>query len=505
MRPKKVLIAGSGLGGLATALRLAAGGYQVTIVEKHHRAGGRLNLLEKDGFKFDLGPTFFSMSYEFDELVKSTGIAYPFEFIELEPLFTVNIDGIARTFTIYKDLDKLAAQFSGIEPRFREKMEAHLLKTETLYKDTVNRVIHRNFDSLPQYLWSLARVPMKHFPLLYQSMWDELCQSFESKEARMIFSLVGFFLGATPFDTPAVFSLLNYIELKHDGYHNVKGGMYQIVEGLLKVLKQKGVDMVYNTHLVEARYEKDRLTALVDSKGKSWEADLFVVNADAAWFRGAVFKRRKYRTERLDKMKWTMAPLTIYLGIKGKLDQLEHHNYYLGNNFDEYAKGIFKNQVSFQKPYYYVNLPSRNNPDYAPEGHESVFILCPAPDLRYKASWDDREQIAQNIIDDWSQRIGIDLKERIVSKTVLSPEHWGNMFNLYKGSGLGLAHDLNQIGWFRPANKDERFNNVYYVGASTIPGTGLPMTIISSKLTFERIQSDWDATSDTPSHLNQQR
>src|SRR5690554_3784171 len=223
--------------------------------------------------------------------------------------------------------------------------------------------------------------------------------------------------------------------------------MYQIVEGLLKVLKQKGVDMVYNTHLVEARYEKERLTALIDSKGKSWEADLFVVNADAAWFRGAVFKRRKYRTERLDKMKWTMAPLTIYLGIKGKLDQLEHHNYYLGNNFDEYAKGIFKNQISFQKPYYYVNLPSRNNPDYAPEGHESVFILCPAPDLRYKASWDNREQIAQNIIDDWSQRIGIDLKERIVSKTVLSPEHWGNMFNLYKGSGLGLAHDLNQSNY----------------------------------------------------------
>src|SRR5690606_19237651 len=142
MNPKKVLIVGSGLGGLTTALRLATKGFEVSILEKHHRAGGRLNLLEKDGFKFDLGPTFFSMSYEFDELVKTTGIEYPFEFIELEPLFTVNIDGIDKTFTIYKDMDKLAAQFEGIAPNFREKMEKHLDKTETLYNDTINRIIH---------------------------------------------------------------------------------------------------------------------------------------------------------------------------------------------------------------------------------------------------------------------------------------------------------------------------------------------------------------------------
>lgn len=494
MNSKKIIIAGSGLGGLATALRLVTKGFDVTVVEKYHQPGGRLNLLEKDGFKFDLGPTFFSMSYEFDELVKSTGIDYPFEFIELEPLFTVNIDGIPKTFTIYKDLNKLSAQFDGIEPDFRQKMETHLKKTGTLYHDTVNRIVHRNFNSLPSYFWQLTKVPMKHSPLIFRSMWNELCISFESKEARMIFSLVGFFLGATPFDTPAIFSLLNYIEMKHDGYHNVKGGMYHIIESLVKVLEEKGVKFYYNTEITGALINNRTLYALTDQNEQKWIADYYIVNADAAWFRGKILNNKKYTAPKLEKMKWTMAPLTIYLGLKGKLDKLQHHNYFLGNNFDEYAKGVFKNQVSFQKPYYYANVPSKNNPDYAPDGHESLFILCPSPDLRFKPDWSDRDEIAQNIIDDLSQRSGYNLNEMIVSKTILSPEHWEDMFNLYKGSGLGLAHDMNQIGWFRPANKDEKLNNVYYVGASTIPGTGLPMTVISSKLTTERLLNDLKST-----------
>lgn len=486
-KPQDVLIVGSGLGGLSTALRLQSAGYQVTVVEKHHRPGGRLNLLEKDGFKFDLGPTFFSMSYEFDELVKSTGISYPFQFVELEPLFTVNIDGYPKSFTIYKDLDLLSAQFEGIEPNFKQKMIHHLKKTEGLYNDTVDKIIHRNFDSGFDYLAQLMKVPVKHGPLIFKSMWKELCDSFESKEARMVFSLVGFFLGATPFDTPAVFSLLNYIELKHDGYHNVKGGMYEIARSLYELLRSRGVEFHFDTEIVSAEYSGKKLNALKDQHGKSWSSDLYVINSDAAWFRGKIFNRPAFGNEKLDKMKWTMAPLTIYLGLKGKLERLEHHNYFLGNNFDQYAKGVFKNEVSFEKPYYYVNVQSKNNPDYAPEGKESLFILCPSPDLRFKADWSDKEQIAQTIIDDLSERTNYPIQEMIESITILTPEHWGAMFNLYQGSGLGLAHDMNQIGWMRPSNQDEKFNNVFYVGASTIPGTGLPMAVISSKLTYQRI------------------
>jgi phytoene desaturase len=275
--------------------------------------------------------------------------------------------------------------------------------------------------------------------------------------------------------------------MMHDGYYNVKGGMYRIVEGLLEEMQKENIKINYETEIVEYNRKNGRISGFTDTNGKKWNADVFVVNADAAWFRNKVFNRKKFSTDRLDNMKWTLAPFTMYLGVKGNIDALHHHNYFLRKNFREYANKIFKNQITLDNPYYYVNLNSKYNREFAPPGHESIFILCPVPDLRFKPDWSDREQIAENIIKDMSDRLKYDIKGNLVSQTILDPIDWQNEFNLYRGSGLGLAHDLNQIGAFRPKNYDEEFDNVFYVGASTIPGTGLPMTIISSKLVTERI------------------
>ena len=192
--------------------------------------------------------------------------------------------------------------------------------------------------------------------------------------------------------------------------------------------------------------------------------------------------RSNYKDKRLDKMKWTLAPFTVYLGVEGKIDTLQLHNYFLGKNFREYAETIFTSGTSPKRPYYYVNALSKIEPSTAPEGCENLFILCPVPDLRFKKNWDDKETLAKNIIDDLSERINFDISARIITKKIMTPIDWE--------SGLGLAHDINQVGAFRPRNKDEEFPNLYYVGASTTPGTGLPMVIISSKLVTERIADD---------------
>jgi len=278
--------------------------------------------------------------------------------------------------------------------------------------------------------------------------------------------------------------------LVHDGYYNVKGGMYKIVEGLLPELEKRGVKIHYNTEITDFSEENGTITSFTDNSGKIWKADQFVVNADAAWFRGAILKRKAFSEEKLDAKKWTLAPLTIYLGLDTKIPNMYHHNYFLRRNFKEYAGKIFKNKIKLDKPYYYVNIQSMHNTDYAPAGKESVFILCPVPDLRFKSDWSDDHEIADAIIKDMSERTGFDFQKHTEVKVVLNPEHWKNMFSLYKGSGLGLAHDLNQVGGFRPKNKDEKFGNLYYVGASTVPGTGLPMVVISSRLVTERIQKD---------------
>ncbi|HPE75269.1 MAG TPA: phytoene desaturase family protein [Draconibacterium sp.] len=484
---KKVLVIGAGLGGLATGLRLAKQGYKVEILEKNKQAGGRLNQIKKDGFTFDTGPSFFSMSYEFEEFAKSCNIKLPFEYVELDPLYSVNFSGSSKTYQLYKNIDKLAEQFAEVEPDFKVKFEKYIKKSGALFHDTVDLVIKNNFDSLAGYIFNLMRVNPVHLPVLFKSFYDHVKQHFSSPEARQIISLVAFFLGRTPFDTMAIYSLLSYTEFKHDGYFNVKGGMYKIVEGLVKELEKENVKFHYNTEIVDFTERNGKLESFTDQNGKKWKSDIFLVNSDAAWFRGNIFKREKYAENKLDKMSWTMGYLTFYVGLKCKLPQVNHHNYYLGTNFEAYANNVMKNPDSLQKPYYYVNVVSKYNEDCAPEGCESLFFVCPVPNLYYKKNWDDKNEIVNSIIADFSSRIGKDIQPEIVSKTIYTPLEWRDQFNLHRGSGLGLSHNMNQIGALRPANFDEKYKNVFYVGASTAPGAGLPMAIISSKLAFERI------------------
>jgi phytoene desaturase len=487
---KSVIVVGAGLGGLSTALRLSYKGYQVTMIEKQDIPGGRLHLLKKDGFTFDVGPSFFSMSYEFKELFDSIGEPIPFELNELNPLYTVNMAGSDRVFQIYKDLDRLAEEFKGIESDFETKVRGYLKGAKEIFHDTEYKIIKRNFDNIVSYALSMATVPLKHLPKMFRTFWEELERHFESEEVKIIFSLVAFFLGATPFNTPSVYNLLNYTELEHDGYWNVKGGMYKIVEGIMGLLEKKGVKMIYNTEIMSVQHSAGKMVSVTDANGQVYRADLFVINADAAWFRGKFLNRAKYTEEKLDKMEWTLAPFTIYLGVKGTIPGIHHHNYYLGDNFRAYADTIFRSTVAPEKPYYYVNVASKSNPNCAPEGCENLFILCPVPDMRVKPDWSDSGKLVDEIIEDLGKRVNFDIKNNILTQVVYTPIEWQKMFNLYKGSGLGLAHGLNQIGALRPANKDEKLSNVYYVGASTHPGTGLPIVVIGSRLVTERIVNE---------------
>ena len=483
----KVLITGAGLGGLATALRLVKRGYQVEILEKNEQAGGRLNQIKKDGFTFDTGPSFFSMSYEFEEFARDCNMKLPFEYFELDPLYSVNFSDNEKTFHLYKNIDMLAEQFNEVEPDFKEKFERYQKKAGALFNDTVDLVIKQNFNSFAHYVVALMRVNPIHLPVLFKSFYAHVKKYFSSKEAIQIISLVAFFLGRTPFDTMAIYSLLSYTEFKHDGYYNVKGGMYKIIEGLVNELEKENVPIHYQTEIVGFEEKDSKLQALIDQNGKKWTADSYLINSDAAWFRGNVFKRKAYSEKKLDKMSWTMGYLTFYVGIKRKLPMVDHHNYYLGSNYEAYANNILQNPDTLEKPYYYVNVLSKNNVQCAPKGCESLFFVCPVPNLYHKPNWDDKDEIANSIISDFSDRIGVDIQKEIVTKTVYTPIEWRDRFNLHRGSGLGLSHNMSQIGYLRPRNYDEKYRNVFYVGASTAPGAGLPMAIISSKLAFERI------------------
>lgn len=486
---QKVLIVGTGIGGLATALRLIKKGYEVTLVEKNERPGGRLNQLKKDGYTFDTGPSFFSMSYEFEAFARDCGIRLPFEYHPVDPLYTVDFRNGDRPYALYRDPARLAEQFADKEPDFEAHMSRYLDKCREIFEGTVDIVVKQNFDSLPDYFRKLSQVDPKLLPVLFSTFWKQVCRYFTSDEARQIVSLVAFFLGRTPFETSGVYSLLSYTEFRHDGYYNVRGGMYRITEGLVGELKREGAVFHFGTEIEAAETDGRRLTGLTDRLGRRWTADLYVINADAALFRGRVLGRKAFSEKKLDRMGWTMGMLTLYIGLDCKLPaRVALHNYYLGDNFREYAGRVFRQSDTSEKPYFYVNVISRLNPECAPEGGEALFFVVPVPDLRFKPDWSDREQVADSIVSDFSRRIGLDIAPHVVTRTVYTPADWEKEFNLYRGSGLGLAHDMRQVGAFRPKNFDEVFGNVFYVGASTVPGTGLPMAVISSKLVTERIE-----------------
>ncbi|MEG1905250.1 MAG: phytoene desaturase family protein [Bacteroidales bacterium] len=486
MEGKQVIIIGAGIGGLTTAVRLLKKGYNVRILEKNKQAGGRLNKIEKDGFTFDAGPSFFSMSYEFKEFADQCGIELPFEYEALDPLYVVNMPN-GRQFHLYKDPEKLAREFEDLEPGFAEKLRRYLDSGRKLFESSMPAIIKQNHPTLASYLKALMQSPPQQVGKLFRNFYQEVSRYFDAEETRAIISLVSFFLGRSPFQTSAIYTLLSYMEFEHDGYYNVKGGMYKIVEGLVKTIDELGGTFDYETDITQVVSADGGVDHLIDAEGKSYKADIYVCNADAATFRGQMLHRAAFSEEKLDRMNWTFAPLTIYLGVEGKVENLNHHNYFLGTNYKGYATGIFTNQITLEKPYYYVNVLSHSNKECAPEGKEALFIVCPMPDLRYKKDWGDTDVIVENIIADLSERIQTPLKERIVSKTVLNPVDWQKMFHLHRGSGLGLAHDIMQIGYFRPGNVDEVLSNLYYVGASTVPGTGLPMCLIGSGLVTERI------------------
>ena len=490
-----MLVIGSGISGLSTALRLLRRGYEVEIVERFGRAGGRMNQLQKDGYQYDIGPSFFSMSYEFEELASDADIELPFQYRALDPLYSVWYDQPVRSYKLYRDVEKLANEFREVEPGFAGKMNRYMASAGRLYHDIDSRVIKKNFDSLAHYAAGLLSVPPVHLPKLGRNFWQEVSRHFKSREVREMLSLVSFFLGGTPFDTPAVYTMLSYTEFVHDGYYNVEGGMYKIVEGFVGLLKEKGVPISYHIDITGFYSEGRLIRGFTDSQGREYPADIFVVNADAAVFRSRVMGRKRYRAERLDKMQWTMAPLTLFLGLDEKIPGIGHHNYFLRNNFRDYSTKLYRNRISLDQPYYYVNVVSRHNANAAPEGGEAVYILVPVPDRRYKPDWHDKDQIADAIIRDLSGRIGFPVHQHVRSRTVLDPADWERMFNLHRGSGLGLGHQLRQVGWFRPSNRDEEYSNLFYTGSSTPPGTGIPMGVISSRLVTERIDESFGTLS----------
>jgi len=308
------------------------------------------------------------------------------------------------------------------------------------------------------------------------------------------------YLGLSPFDAPATYSLLQYTELAEGVWYPL-GGMYRGIETLTEIAEKLGVKFLYNTAVKKIEIENNRVQSVTTEDGQVLHADLFVGNADLPYIYKELLPESK-ETESLNRKKYTCSTLMFYWGVDKVYPQIAHHNVFLGGDYKASFDRIFEDHTLPDRPSFYIHAPSRTDPQAAPRGQDSLYVLVPVGHLDedQEQDWDALiNRARQTVFDRIEMDLGIsDLKDHLKFEIMNTPKSWKQKYNLEKGSAFGLSHNFWQVGYFRPRNRHARYKNLYFTGASTHPGTGLPIVLLSAKLTTERIMKELNETVDEP-------
>jgi len=485
-----IIVIGAGIGGIATAGRLAREGHAVTVLEKGARPGGRVAVIEKDGFRFDTGPTLFLMPEVFAETYAALGerMEEHLDLVRLDPTYRAHFHDDS-TLDLTSVLPEMRKQLDAIEPGSFDAFLRFMAEGYRSYNLSLEKFVGRNFYSYLQYF------DLKNLPLLFQmkALVKHAANTqsyFKDPRLQAAFSFQNMYLGLSPYDAPATFTLLQYTELG-DGVWFPRGGMYRPIETLEQIAAGLGVRFRYNTPVAKINVAGNRATGVTLEDGGVLPADVVVANADLPYVYSDLLPDDG-SAARLYRKKFTSSALMFYWGVKGeKSPELLHHNVFLAD--DEYKASfdrIFNDLSLPERPSFYVNAPSRTDPSFAPRGGDSLMVLVPVGHMNADNSqdWAALTARARASVIERLEGIGVkDLAGRIVFEETMGPEEYKNRLNLAKGSAFGLSHNFLQVGYLRPHNRHARYTNLYFAGASTHPGTGLPIVLLSARLTTERI------------------
>jgi phytoene desaturase len=482
------LVIGAGIGGLAAAGRLARAGYEVTVFEKSGRPGGRTNVVETDGFRFDTGPTLFLMQEIFQQTYADLGERMEdyLDLIRMDPTYQVHFhDGSKLLLTA--DLLRMREQLNTFERGSFEAYTRFLSEGHRHYHASLERFVGRNFRSIFEYL-SLANIPMIVHLKALNKHYANVSSYFKDPRLRAAFTFQNMYLGVSPYDALATYSLLQYTELA-EGVWFPRGGMYRVIESLASIVEKLGVQFRYNTPVARIKVDGNRATGVVLEHDEFVPGNLVVANADLPYvYRSMLPDNGMVR--RLDQLKYTSSALMFYWGVRGDVDPLLPHNVFLADHrYRESFTSIFRDLTLPEPPSIYIHVPSKIDPTCVPPGHSSLMVLVPVGHINEKKpqDWDQLRQRAREAVLDTLAKLGLgDISDRIVSEATLGPPDYQAM-NLAKGSAFGLSHNFLQVGYLRPKNRHDHYGNLYFAGASTHPGTGLPMVLLSAQLTVERI------------------
>lgn len=490
----KVILVGSGFGGLATAIRLLARGHQVELFEKRDKLGGRAYVYEIDGFKFDGGPTVITAPFMFDDLWAAAGKRREdyFDLVPCDPYYRI-FDPQGRHFNYNGDEAYILSQIAAWNP----DDQAGYLK----FMETTKNIFQKGFVELADKPFLKFTDMLKVAPDLikmqsYLSVYRYLSQFVKDDFLRQCFTFHPLLIGGNPFDAPSIYAMIHYLE-REWGIHYAMGGTGAIVEAMGRLIDELGGKIHLNADvqeiIVDDTHKRVKGIRLADET--IHHADNVISNADPAFtYRHLIPERyrRKYTDRKIDRMKYSMSLFVIYFGTKRQYrDQgLAHHNIILGERYKALLNDIFNKKHLADDFSLYLHMPSLTDPSMAPEGCESFYVLSPVPHLDADVDWEQMAQRYRDVIMQFLEDNYLpDLQANIVAEHYIDPLHFQDVLNSYKGAAFSFQPTLTQSAWFRPHNRSEEFDNLYFVGAGTHPGAGLP-GVLSSAIIAENLIGD---------------
>jgi len=483
----KVVVIGAGFAGLSAACYLARGGAQVTILEKHQQAGGRARRFCAKGFTFDMGPSWYWMPGVFEDFFEDFGttVAKHYDLVRLDPSYRVFFD-LDQKIDVPARLQDLFALFERIEPGSAGKLQRFLSEAEYKYRVGINEFVKRPSHSVLEF--AELRVAKAAFGLhMLKGMGPYVDRLFKDERLRQILKFPVLFLGATPENTPALYSLMNYADLVLGTWYPM-GGMHQSVEAMVSVARSLGVEIRYGANVEEIVVSKTRVVG-VRTQEELVEAQIVVGAADYHHVEQQLLapEHRQYSEDYWDRR--TMAPssLLFYLGIDKRVAGLKHHNLFFDQSFQQHAHEIYTEPRWPSNPLFYACVPSVTDPSVAPAGSENIFLLMPtAPDIGGDTEA-TREHYYNVMMDRLEAAVGEPIRDHVCFKRSYAETEFKEDYNAYKGNAYGLANTLRQTAFLKPKMKSSRVRGLYYAGQLTTPGPGVPPSIISGEVVAQEV------------------
>jgi len=495
MTEQTVVVIGAGIGGICSAIHLAQQGLRVTVVEKNNRPGGRCDRISREGHHFDTGPTLLVMPLLYEEEFARLGVPMrdALDLARVDPTYHLVFDDGSRL-NLTSDLKRMYDQLEAIEPGAFDGLLRYMDEGYRHYQLGIDKLVYRDFRSFSDFF------NFDNLPLVYQvkplvNHHNNMANYFQSERLKAAFTFQDVYMGLSPYEAAATFSMMSYTELAH-GVWYPRGGMYSIIEALKGMADEAGVEFLFDTEVERIDIVADRARGVVLEDGRRLAADIVLANADLPY----VYTRLlpdDGRAAQFDDMRYSCSTISFFWGIDRQYEQLGAHTLFLADDYEANFKSIIDELDLPVNPSLYVHAPARLDPAMAPPGEDTLVAVVPVGHLSAdgRQDWATLRDLAREHTFRRLATIGAgDIREHIKFETSFNPLSWRKRYNLVKGSTHGLCHNLTQLAYFRPDNRHEEYHNVYFVGASTRPGTGMPTAMISARHVSRRIMEDlWQA------------